>query len=66
LHENMKGVKLRLRKGVEELDEEIRRIREQYLRGDLSLPEYLDRRVALEAEKVRRVLDNLRALHRRG
>ncbi len=66
MHENMKGVKLRLRKGVEELDEEIRRIREQYLRGDLSLPEYLDRRVALEAEKVRRVLDNLRALHRRG
>ena len=66
MHENMEEVKLRLRKGVEELDEEIRRIREQYLRGDLSLPEYLDRRVALEAEKVRRVLDNLRALHRRG
>ncbi|MCD6536216.1 MAG: hypothetical protein J7K49_04200 [Thaumarchaeota archaeon] len=62
----MKGVKLRLRKGVEELDEGIRRIREQYLRGDLSLLEYLDRRVALEAEKVRRVLENLRALHRRG
>ncbi|MCD6535875.1 MAG: hypothetical protein J7K49_02440 [Thaumarchaeota archaeon] len=60
----MNKVKSKLRKGVEELDEEIRRIRSQYLTGDLSLREYLNQRSALEIEKVKRVLENLRSLHK--
>jgi len=60
----MNKVKSKLRKGIEELDEEIRRIRSQYLTGDLSLREYLNQRSALEIEKVKRVLENLRSLHK--
>ncbi|RLG07512.1 MAG: hypothetical protein DRN65_03375 [Thaumarchaeota archaeon] len=62
----MNKVKSKLRKGIEELDEEIRRIRSQYLTGDLSLREYLNQRGALEVEKVKRVLENLRSLHKGG
>ena len=62
----MNKVKSKLRKGIEELDGEIRRIRSQYLTGDLSLREYLNQRSALEIEKVKRVLENLRSLHKGG
>lgn len=62
----MNKVKSKLRKGIEELDEGIRRLRSQYLTGDLSLREYLNQRGALEVEKVKRVLENLRSLHKGG
>lgn len=56
-------IKLKLRKGIERLETEIWGIRDQYLRGDISLQEYLDRRSALEIKKVSKILENLRKLH---
>lgn len=57
-------IKLKLRDGLEKIEAEIWRIRDQYLHGGVDLQEYLDRRSALETEKARRVLENLRKLHR--
>lgn len=59
-------VKLKLKGGLDPIESEIQRIRDQYLRGYLGLREYLDLRSGLEAEKLKRVLENLRTLHRRG
>jgi len=55
-------IKRILRAGLHELDEEARRLAESYGSGSLALDEYLERRVEVEREKVRRVLRNLREM----
>lgn len=55
-------IKIRLRKGLGEIEEKIQDVKERYLRGDINLSEYLDRRSALEVEKLKRVLENLKKL----
>ncbi|RLG03675.1 MAG: hypothetical protein DRN61_04405 [Thaumarchaeota archaeon] len=56
-------VRRELRAGLDDLDEGIREAASRYLRGELSLREYLDLRARLEAEKEKKVLENLRRFH---
>ena len=56
-------VRRELRAGLDDLDEGIREAVSRYLRGELSLREYLDLRARLEAEKEKKVLENLRRFH---
>jgi len=56
-------IRRELRAGLNDLDERIREAVSRYLRGELSLREYLDLRSRLEAEKEKKVLENLRRFH---
>jgi len=53
-------VKERLRFNIQKLDQEIKSLIESYKLGSISLDEYVERRAALEQEKERKVLENLR------
>lgn len=56
-------IRRELRAGLNGIDEKIREAMSRYMRGELGLREYLDLRSRLEAEKEKRVLENLRRLH---
>ena len=53
-------IKERLRFNIQKLDQEIKSLIESYKLGSMSLDEYVERRTALEQEKERKVLENLR------
>lgn len=56
-------IRKELRAGLSDLDGKVEETMSMYLRGELNLQEYLDLRSWLEAEKEKKVLENLRRLH---